>query len=46
MFLYNLLHTVCKKITIIFAVVHYIAAGMTNTPSLEFNICKMRMQLP
>lgn len=29
----------------IFAVVHYIAVGMTNTASLEFNIGKMTMQL-
>lgn len=30
----------------IFAAVHYIAAGMTNAASFEFNIGKMRMQLP
>lgn len=29
----------------IFAVVHFIAVGMTNTASLEFNIGKMTMQL-
>lgn len=34
------------KTTTFFAAVHYIAAGMTNTTSLEFNIGKMRMQLP